>query len=116
VLAQTGADGLMIGRAAQGRPWIFREVAHFLATGEVPPEPAPAEIRASLLQHLDGLYSLYGESQGVRVARKHIRWYCQDRGGREAFWAEVSRLESAAAQRACVSSFFGGPAPLRRAA
>ncbi|HUS23359.1 MAG TPA: tRNA-dihydrouridine synthase, partial [Candidatus Binatia bacterium] len=110
VLRGTGAAGLMIGRAAQGRPWIFREIAQYLATGAFLPEPSLAEVRALLLSHLDGLYALYGEAQGVKFARKHIRWYCQDRPGREAFWREVSRIGDARTQRACVETFFSGGA------
>ena len=72
VLEATGADGIMIGRAAQGRPWLFREIAHFLATGEPAAPAPPSEIRAVLLEHLEALYELYGEEQGTRVARKHI--------------------------------------------
>jgi len=74
VLDATGADAVMIGRAAQGRPWIFREVAHHLATGETLPEPTHAEVEAILVEHLEGLYALYGVETGVRVARKHIGW------------------------------------------
>jgi tRNA-dihydrouridine synthase B len=77
VLQRTGADALMIGRAAQGRPWIFREIAHFLATGEHLPAPGLAEVRGWLLEHLDDHYDLYGEDTGVRSARKHLGWYAQ---------------------------------------
>lgn len=77
VLQRTGADAVMIGRAAQGRPWIFREIAHFLATGEHLPPPDLAEVRGWLLDHLDDHYSLYGEDTGVRSARKHLGWYAQ---------------------------------------
>ena len=75
VLAQTGADGIMIGRAAQGRPWIFRDIAHYLNTGELLPPPELAEIRTVLLGHLHDLYAFYGEYSGCRIARKHIAWY-----------------------------------------
>ena len=74
VLAATGADAIMIGRAAQGRPWIFREIAHFLATGEQLAPPRVAEVKGWLLEHLDDHYRLYGEYAGVRSARKHIGW------------------------------------------
>jgi tRNA-dihydrouridine synthase B len=77
VLQRTGADALMIGRAAQGRPWIFREIAHFLATGEHLPAPDLAEVRGWLLEHLDDHHDLYGEDTGVRSARKHLGWYAQ---------------------------------------
>jgi tRNA-dihydrouridine synthase B len=106
VLAQTGADGVMIGRAAHGRPWIFREIAHFLATGERLPPPGAREIESVLLEQLDGLYELYGELQGTRVARKHIGWTLRGMAGAEAFRQRVNRMESAAAQRAAVRQFF----------
>src|SRR5690606_3933462 len=76
VLEYTGAAGLMIGRAAQGRPWIFREIGHYLATGEYLPAPAQEEVREILLEHLRNLYAFYGELAGTRIARKHIGWYC----------------------------------------
>jgi tRNA-dihydrouridine synthase B len=75
VLEVTGADALMIGRGAQGRPWIFREIAHYLATGELLAEPEPAEVAAILLGHLEHLHAFYGEQAGVRIARKHLGWY-----------------------------------------
>ena len=77
VLQHTGADAIMIGRAAQGRPWIFREIAHFLSTGEHLPPPALSEVRGWLLEHLGDHYDLYGEDTGVRSARKHLGWYAQ---------------------------------------
>jgi tRNA-dihydrouridine synthase B len=106
VLRQTGADAVMIGRAAQGRPWIFREIAHFLATGRHLPEPGPAEICRILTGHLENLYAFYGEYTGVRVARKHIAWYSKGQRDGNAFRADVNRLESAAEQLACVTDFF----------
>lgn len=106
VLSQTGADAVMIGRAAQGRPWIFREIAHFLATGRLLPEPGPAEICRILTGHLENLYAFYGEYTGVRVARKHIAWYSKGQRDGNAFRAEVNGLESAAGQLACVREFF----------
>ena len=106
VLARTGADGLMIGRAAFGRPWLFREIAHFLATGELLPPPAPAEIEAVVREHLEGLYALYGETQGLRVARKHLGWYTRALPGGEHFRQNVVRIEQAAPQRAAVNDFF----------
>ena len=106
VLRHTGADALMIGRGAQGRPWIFRQIAHFLATGEVLPEPPRREIGQWLLAHLDDVYALYGEGRGARVARKHIQWYCQDHPGSDAFWRAVNQLTCAREQRATVAAFF----------
>ena len=107
VLERTGADGLMIGRAAFGRPWIFREIEHFLATGTELAPPAPAEIESVVREHLEGLYALYGEEQGLRVARKHLGWYARRLPGGERFRQEVVRLEGAAAQRAAVNDYFG---------
>ena len=98
VLAQTGADAIMIGRAAQGRPWIFREVAHFLATGEQLAPPLVAEVRRLLLEHLQDHYGLYGQASGVRSARKHIAWYVRDLPGGEAFRQQINTMEDCAAQ------------------
>ena len=106
VLAETGADAVMVGRAAQGRPWLFREIAHYLATGERLAPPAPREIGAVLAEHLDGLYSLYGGEHGARVARKHIGWTVRLLPGGEAFRSSVNRLHAAHAQRAAVDDYF----------
>jgi len=106
VLARTGADGLMIGRAAFGRPWLFRDVAHFLATGEALPPPSPGEIEAVVREHLEGLYALYGEAQGLRVARKHLGWYTRALPGGERFREAVVRLDSVPGQRAAVNDYF----------
>lgn len=107
VLAETGADALMIGRAAQGRPWIFREISHYMATGAVLPAPAADWVGRLLVEHLQDLYGLYGEAQGVRIGRKHIRWYCEDHPGVEPFWSRVSTLGGAAEQLSAVAEFFG---------
>jgi tRNA-dihydrouridine synthase B len=114
VLRQTGVDGLMIGRAAQGRPWLFGQIAHFLSTGEHLPEPARASVGALLLEHLEALYALYGDALGVRVARKHIQWYCREHSGAEAFWIRVRSLESPAEQRRAVEAFFRVPEAVER--
>ncbi|MCQ4167470.1 tRNA dihydrouridine synthase DusB [Tahibacter harae] len=106
VLRHTGADGLLIGRAAQGRPWIFREIAHFLAHGELLPAPTPDEIAAILLEHLQQLHGFYGELQGVRIARKHLGWYAKDRPENAAFRAVVNRAETAAEQIRLTREFF----------
>lgn len=106
VLAATGADAVMIGRAAQGRPWIFREIAHFLATGEALPPPATQEVGCWLVEHLHDHYSLYGESLGVRSARKHIGWYVQGLPGAALFRARMNTLEDAPAQLAAVAGYF----------
>ncbi len=107
VLERTGADGLMIGRAAFGRPWIFREIEHFLATGTELPPPAPAEIETVVREHLEGLYALYGEEQGLRVARKHLGWYTRMLPGGEGFRRSVVCIDAAARQRDAVNDYFG---------
>ncbi len=106
VLARTGADAVMIGRAAQGRPWIFREVAHYLATGTLPAPPLVAEVRRLLLDHLREHYGLYGERTGVRTARKHIGWYVKSLPGGEAFRARMNLLDDCQAQLDAVAGFF----------
>ena len=108
VLALTGADGIMIGRAAHGRPWIFREFLHFLKEGKKLPPLAVTEMRAVALEHLEGIYSLYGEELGVRIARKHIGWYVRGLLGGEAFRREANAIVSAQAQLAAVGRFFDG--------
>jgi tRNA-dihydrouridine synthase B len=113
VLRHTGADAVMVGRAAQGRPWIFREIAHFMRTGRHLPEPGAAEICAILTGHLENLYAFYGEYTGVRVARKHIAWYSKGQRDGNAFRDRVNRLESAAAQLHCVHEFFAQRAEQR---
>jgi tRNA-dihydrouridine synthase B len=107
VLDYTRADALMIGRAAQGRPWIFREIAHFLATGESLKEPDVGEVRDILLGHLDDLYAFYGELAGVRIARKHLGWYAKDRPENAAFRIIVNAAESAHEQRRLTRDYFG---------
>jgi tRNA-dihydrouridine synthase B len=106
VLEVSGADAVMIGRAAQGRPWIFREVGHYLRTGERLPEPGLEEVRDILLGHLHNLYEFYGEYTGVRMARKHISWYSKGQRHGGAFRQAVTRIEEAAQQLAMVQSFF----------
>jgi len=106
VLDYTGVDGIMVGRAAQGRPWIFREIAHYLATGEKLAEPDPLEVRDILLGHLENLYAFYGESLGVRVARKHIGWYSKGSVGGSAFRRTINQMETPAEQRTLIEAFF----------
>ncbi|MES2956465.1 MAG: tRNA dihydrouridine synthase DusB [Pseudomonadota bacterium] len=106
VLAYTGADAVMIGRAAQGRPWIFREIAHFLATGTHLAPPLVAEVRRLLLDHLLDHYELYGAFSGVRSARKHIGWYVKTLPGGEAFRSRMNLLEDSEAQWQAVADFF----------
>ena len=120
VLRHTGADAVMVGRAAQGRPWIFREIAHFLATGERLPPPDLAEVRDILLGHLAALHAFYGEPSGVRIARKHLGWYAKDRPENAAFRAVVNRAETARAQLELTRGYFdalcAGAAPMSSAA
>ena len=106
VLLATGADAVMIGRAAQGRPWIFREIAHFMATGEHLAQPLVAEVRQLLLEHLQDHYDLYGAYAGVRTARKHIGWYVRSLPGGEAFRADMNALEDCDQQMTAVAGFF----------
>ena len=106
VLAYTGADAVMIGRAAQGRPWIFREIEHFLNTGTHLAPPSVAEIREVLVGHLHDLYAFYGIERGVKVARKHIGWYTKGLRFSSVFRARMNQLESAEAQLAAVAQFF----------
>ena len=108
VLAFTGADAVMIGRAAQGRPWIFREVTHFLAPGQHLAPPLVAEVRRALLAHLQDHYSLYGELTGVRSARKHIGWYVRGLPGAEAFRDTMNTLDDATAQLRAVADYWHG--------
>ncbi len=106
VLKATGADAVMIGRAAQGRPWIFREVAHHLDTGGLLAPPELIEIRDWLLGHLEALHAFYGEPQGVRIARKHLGWYAKDRPENAAFRAVVNRAETADTQLSLTRDYF----------
>jgi tRNA-dihydrouridine synthase B len=106
VLELTGADGIMIGRAAQGRPWLFREIAHYLETGERLAPPAPAEMGAVLIEHLEGLDNLYGEEHGARVARKHIGWAVRALPGGETLRSAANDMHTVTAQRAAVNDFF----------
>lgn len=106
VLAYTGADGVMIGRAAQGNPWIFAEIAHYLATGErLPPVPLE-EVARVMLEHLEHLHAFYGEAMGLRIARKHIGWYIQERPYAEEFRQAAVRVETAAEQLALTRAYF----------
>ncbi len=106
VLELTKADAVMIGRAAQGRPWIFREVTHFLRTGEHLAPPLVAEVRRAMLAHLLEHYALYGESSGVRSVRKHIGWYTRDLPGGEAFRQAMNAVDDAKQQHQAVSDYF----------
>jgi tRNA-dihydrouridine synthase B len=106
VLRQTGADGIMIGRAAQGRPWIFREIAHYLATGERLSAPSQGEVARLLIEHVERLHEFYGEPAGVRIARKHIGWYAKGHPEDVEFREIVNRAETAREQLSCVREHF----------
>jgi tRNA-dihydrouridine synthase B len=106
VLDYTGADAVMIGRAAQGRPWICREIDHYLRTGELLPPPLVAEVRQLMNEHLPAHYAFYGDYIGVRSARKHIGWYVEDLPGGEQFRQQMNLLESTGEQLAAVDNFF----------
>ncbi len=106
VLELTAADALMVGRAAQGRPWIFRSILHYLESGELLPEPTTAEVRNLLVSHLKNLYEFYGERTGVRVARKHISWYSKGQRHGAAFRQLVNHVESSEEQLHMTNDFF----------
>ena len=106
VLRHTGCDAVMVGRAAQGRPWILREIAHYLATGQLLPEPTLAQVRAVLLGHLAQLHAFYGEPAGVRIARKHLGWYAKDRPDNAAFRGVVNLATTADAQLQLTGDYF----------
>lgn len=106
VLEYTGADGVMIGRAAQGRPWIFREIEHYLATGRKLPAPLVSEIREVLLEHLQDLYAFYGRDRGVKIARKHISWYTKGLAGSASFRHSMNQIDTCEGQLDAVKHFF----------
>lgn len=106
VLEYTQADGIMIGRAAQGRPWIFREIDHYLRTGEKLPEPSISEVRSIMLEHLYNLYEFYGEFTGVCIARKHISWYSKGHRNGAAFRQAVNLVETVEEQLRVTRDFF----------
>jgi len=106
VLDYTGADAVMIGRAAQGRPWIFRETAHYLKTGEFLPEPEIAEVESILMEHLVNLHQFYGEIMGVRIARKHVTWYLQTHDKEGQFRRVFNALETAQEQVSVLNNYF----------
>ena len=108
VIEYTGADALMIGRAAQGRPWIFRHIRHYLETGELLPEPSVSFIAETLLGHLKQLHEFYGELQGVRIARKHLGWYSAAQENAAEFRARVNKAETAREQVAITEDYFAG--------
>jgi tRNA-dihydrouridine synthase B len=106
VLKYTCADGIMVGRSAQGRPWIFREIEHYLATGEILPSPLVSEIHSVLVAHLQDLYTFYGRDTGVKVARKHISWYTRGLAGSAGFRHRMNQLQTCEEQLQAVNYFF----------
>jgi len=106
VLKLTGADGIMIGRAAQGNPWIFREISHLLETGNTLAPPSLNEVQNVLINHLENLYDFYGSHMGVRIARKHIGWYCKHHPNTDLFKQQIVRVESTTEQLDLVTEHF----------
>ncbi|MCF6236094.1 MAG: tRNA dihydrouridine synthase DusB [Gammaproteobacteria bacterium] len=106
VLDYTGVDAVMIGRAAQGRPWIFRDIAAYIETGRIPPQPTAVEIKAMVLDHLQKMYDFYGEYTGVRMARKHLSWFSKGQVGASEFRHRVNRLQSSVQQINLAHEFF----------
>ena len=106
VLEFTNADAIMVGRAAQGRPWIFREINHYLDTGEVLPEPSMEEVRSILLGHVSELHQFYGDFMGVRIARKHVSWYMQTHDQGKNFRSSFNALESTSEQLDALNMYF----------
>jgi tRNA-dihydrouridine synthase B len=108
VLAYTRANAVMIGRAGQGRPWLYGQVARFLADGTLLPDPTVASMRQTLLDHLEDHYAFYGEYQGVRTARKHIQWYTEHTHGFDAFWQQLVAIDDTQAQHGAVANYLDG--------
>lgn len=106
VLAYTGASAVMIGRAAQGRPWIFREINHFLRHGEILQPPSLTQVRDILLAHMRELHQFYGDYLGLRIARKHVSWYLQTLAGSESFRGPFNRITNTEEQHSSVQAFF----------
>lgn len=113
VLDYTGAQGLMVGRGAQGNPWIFRELNHFLETGKLLPPPGTQEVHAVMREHLERLHRFYGETHGVRVARKHIGWYLKNRPDNKRVLSQLMRAETAEAQFQLLETHFLSPPQTR---
>ncbi len=106
ILETYQVDGIMIGRAAQGNPWIFREIQHYLETGKKRAAPNGSEVAETLIKHITHLHTFYGEYQGVRIARKHIGWYCKQQGNTKAFRTMINKIESAEEQITMIKHFF----------
>jgi tRNA-dihydrouridine synthase B len=116
VLAHTGVDGLLIGRAAQGRPWIFEEIAHYLATGTHLPEKSPSAVCTILVGHIRALHAFYGPERGVRIARKHLAWYAQAHPGSDVFLKSVRQVDDAHEQIGRTEAYFQTISALESAA
>lgn len=106
ILASTGVDGIMIGRAARGRPWLFGAMEHYLTKGEMLPDPSPEWIGGLILEHLERLYAFYGESQGIRIARKHLGWYGRGFPGSADFRAEINKIGTTQEQQELVKRYY----------
>ena len=106
VLDTTGAQAVMLGRAAQGRPWIFREINHYLKHKELLPPPSLEEVQAILLEHIQTLHQFYGVLQGVKIARKHVSWYMQEQPSYKVFRKTFNSLDTTEAQETCINNFF----------
>ena len=106
VIDYTGADAVMVGRAAQGRPWICNQIDQFLCNGVIVDTPKPQQVQQTLLQHLDALYALYGEFMGVKIARKHVGWYLKEHNDNDGFRKLFNQLESAQDQRQAIADYF----------
>lgn len=116
VLEHTGADAVMMGRSAQGNPWIFREISHYLKTGQILPPPSVSEVRDTLLDHTQSLYRFYDDYLGVRIARKHVGWYLKNKQGAEQFRKEFNQLEETAQQQDAIRAYFDALAQAEQAA
>ncbi len=106
VLTATGVDAVMIGRAALGNPWIFREIVHYLATGHKSAPPTLDEIAVTVIEHLKALYDFYGERQGVRIARKHLNAYLQQLPDGRVFWKTINKIDTAQTQLTLTAAYF----------
>jgi tRNA-dihydrouridine synthase B len=106
VLASTGVDGIMVGRAARGRPWLFKAMEHYLTHGETLPDPSPEWISRVILQHLEQLYTFYGDSKGIRIARKHLAWYSRGFPGAADFRTIINKTGTTQEQQELVKGYY----------
>jgi tRNA-dihydrouridine synthase B len=105
-MAYTKADAVMLGRAAQGKPWICKQVDHFLRKGVIVESPCEQDVKKILMEHLSALYAFYGETMGVRIARKHVGWYLKEHNNSDSFRSKLNRLETAIAQQQAIEDYF----------